>query len=475
MNRFSKSILIAAAALLPALVHAQAPIAADGALLALIGSIDTALVTMASTNPLAGLGWTLFSFFALANVVYSLTKGYMSGSGLNGVLSDLVPMAIMGAVVYGFLGGVATTAPLTVVLKETLDVIGTTVTGGAYGSSIGALIMDGASKTMGTVVNLWDTKPTALANLPSGIAGVLAVLSSIPETIIYFVATITGTFLVVLAFAVYMAHLVMSQISIYLALMFAPLFVPFLMFSPASWLFDGWLRFLLGASLMKIVGLLFLNITNAILAAVLTLSQQQAAAAATGVDALVFDITKYAVIILMAGVSALLMSSVPSIATGLLSGSGSGAGFSGWSSLASKSMATRGITGGMGTPSRGGSSGSSAPSSGANALSGTATAAPYALKPAVNGAGNALSAIGGARAANSDMKGGKMNAAGERNISRDTGKMSSATQAAYTNRLESANARMAKQASSSSFYGPPSPKYTVSKPVSSTVPAKGKG
>jgi hypothetical protein len=49
--------------------------------------------------------------------------------------------------------------------------------------------------------------------------------------------------------------LMMSQVSIIIAMIFAPFFVPFLLFKPAAWLFEGWLRFFLGAAMMKIIGL----------------------------------------------------------------------------------------------------------------------------------------------------------------------------------------------------------------------------
>jgi hypothetical protein len=275
-------------------------------------------------------------------------------------------------------------------------------------------------------------------------------------------------FFILFALAIYIANLVMSQVAIVIAMAFAPFFVPFLLFRPASWLFDSWLRFFVTAAMMKIIGLLMLKITSSMMASLVSLSHQAAAAKPTVLDAVGIDIVLFSSMILLAGISALLMAQVPSLATGLLSGSAGGAGFGSWSNIASRSPATRGILGGMGA----GSGGRGRLHQPANAGSGLARTLPNVLKPAANFAGTGLSRAGGIRLANNDARLARKNGAvnGEFKIGRDLSPLSEVSGQSYVRHLEKMNRRTQENETRETFIGPPSPRYTISKPVSSTTP-----
>jgi type IV secretory pathway VirB6-like protein len=128
-----------------------------------------------------------------------------------------------------------------------------------------------------------------------------------------------------------MATVIMSFISLKLVLFLAPVMVPFIMFKPMTWLFDSWLKFLLGACMMKIVLAFMLLAAQAILGA-MALVQAEMAAAAANVDptaAAVADLFVHAMMMIFALLSTLLLMQVPAIATGLLSGGAGGTGFGG--------------------------------------------------------------------------------------------------------------------------------------------------
>lgn len=439
-----------------------APVNAGSALTSIASVIEAKLNSMSANTGAAKIGWELFGFFVVANLVYMLIRGFMSGSGLHGVLADAVPLGIAVGVTGLFLTGAVGQK-----IVESLNILGEAVTGQPMGSVAG-LMVSAAASAMETVRNLWNIGPTTGASSTSGWAAAAEFLLGFPTVAMSILGTVVGVFLVVAALAIYLAHLVSSQIAVHIALALAPFFVPFLLLGPAKWMFEGWLKFLVGAVLLKIVGLILLQVTGEMMGAILDLSRQAAAAGVQGSDAAVFDITKYAAIVLLAGLSALLMASAPSLATGLVSGGGGGAGFKGWSDVASKSPSTKMLLGGMGSGGRPGPNGQVG-----NVLSGVTRLMPNVVKPASAAVGNGISGVGAGALSLGDRsraRGAVVN--GERVIGRDLSKMSKTGQSVYLNRMEAANARMAKQEASGNFYGPPSPRYVVTKPVPSTTPRR---
>ena len=445
-------------------------IEADAAFSSLADAIEVGIKQLAGNGRLDSLGWQILTFLAAANVVWYLIKGHFSGSGLNGALADLVPFGIACAIASAFMGGGGFgSMSLVTALDASVNAIGGALTGASMGS-VGELLMSAATTALGTIRNLLSM-PASTTPLDGSLLAVVQILFSIPAILMSLIAAIVATFLIIVALGIYMANLVISQITIEIATMFAPVFIPFLVWRPTSWLFEGWLRFFLGAALLKIIGLLILQVTDVMMQSVLNLSVQIAATAASTTvgGTFVFDITRYAVIILMSGIGALLMSKAPSIASGILSGSG-GVGFSGWSEIASKSPATKMLMGGMGEGGGGPSRGIKN-AVGANALSSVTNMMPNFMKPATNAVGAAASSLRGHAAAAADARSAKSMGDGTKNISRDLSQMSAATQRAYVSHLESRNAQSAAQAKAPGFYGPPSPRITVTQPVSSIKPS----
>lgn len=458
-----KAFLLVLVLWAPFAAHA---IEADAAFSSLADAIEVGIKQLAGNGRLDSLGWQILTFLATANVVWYLIKGHFSGSGLNGALADLVPFGIACAIAAAFMGGGPGSMSLVAALDASVNSIGEALTGASMGS-VGELLMSAATTALGTIRNLL-AMPASTTPLDGSLLAVVQILTAIPTVLMSLAAAIVATFLILAALGIYMANLVISQITIEIAKMFAPVFIPFLVWRPTSWLFEGWLRFFLGAALLKIVGFLILQVTDVMMQSVLSLSAQIAttAASTTVAGTFVFDMTRYAVIILMSGIGAFLMSKAPSIATGILSGSG-GVGFSGWSEIASKSPATKMVMGGMGE-GRVGPSGGVKSAAGANALSGVTNMMPNFMKPVTNAAGALASSLGGRAAAAADASSAKSMGDGTKNISRDLSKMSAATQRAYVSHLESRNAQSAAQAKDPGFYGPPSPRITVTQPTSST-------
>ena len=170
-----------------------------------------------------------------------MIKAYVSGGGLfNGFIADLIPFGITAAVVMLFLD-----RDVANIIKETLDIIGNTVTGGGMGTSLSSTLTGAGAQALDAVNNIWSVRrATTLTWNPA------TWLAVVPALLYDVLGSIAATFFVLVALGIFMANLVISQISILIAFIFAPLMVPFLLFRPASFLFDGWLRFFLGALLM---------------------------------------------------------------------------------------------------------------------------------------------------------------------------------------------------------------------------------
>lgn len=418
------------------------------------GSATSSGTGASSSGGIMGLGFKLFGFFLLLNMTWTVIKGMISGTGLSGFITDFLPELIAAGVVIVFL-----TQNVGGAIESALNGLAAIVTG-VPNSGTTSLINQAGQQGFQTLSNIWQVPSV------SGLSVVdpTSWLPAISSLLYGLLAKAVAMFLILVALAVYIAMVVTSQVSVIIALILAPVFIPFLMFKPAGFLFDGWLKFFLGAGMMKVVGLLVLTVTTVMMGSLQTVSQNAITSGTSTLDGLGLDIVVYSVMILLAALSATMMASVPSIASSLMGG-GNGAGFGGFAHFA-KNPAMKGLTGGMEVK---GSPGGPKGSPSGNALSGMTSMMPNAVKPFTAAAGMATSAYLGGRVAKNDVK--AVNKAREKDpgsqIGRDTSKMSSATANSYIKRLEKFNSSR-----SDLNVGPQKPMYQVHKSVSSTTPSK---
>lgn len=282
-------------------------------------SIDRAIAPLKNpaTSPFMQYGANLIAFFALAMTLWALLKMMMSGQGLPDLVGELVPIAMSGAIVYAILyaGGIA-------YIQSFMDGLVTSFTKLPLESAVDILHI-----SLGTTFQNIDTvfatpraSGTFWSNPGEWVVGLI-------PTMLMKIAT---AFLMLLAGGAYAATALMAMLSITLVAALAPVMVPFLIFSPLSWIYDSWLKFLLGALMLKLVGAFLILITGKIMMQMGAVGAAIAAdAQASTVEILVTDVVMHGTMLLIAALAALLMSQAPSIATGLLSGSAGGAGFSG--------------------------------------------------------------------------------------------------------------------------------------------------
>lgn len=283
-------------------------------------AVDTALNRLGQ-GTLNGMGATISAFFLVALMVWTALKTMAGGKGLGDLIGEWVPIWVSFAFVYAFLNQAGAAA-----ITGTMDAIATAI-GGANMNTLSSAIDVVARPVLGSIVEVASMPLVSDAEFFSPSTWVPALAANLGTII---TKLITVVFLLVAAVAG-MATVIMSFISLKLVLFLAPVMVPFVMFKPMTWLFDSWLRFLLGACMMKIVLAFMLLAAQAILGAMGQVQAQMAAAAANVEPgaAMIADLFVHAMMMIFALLSTLLLMQVPGIATGLLSGGAGSTGFGG--------------------------------------------------------------------------------------------------------------------------------------------------
>lgn len=303
------------ASLFPSIALAQGINAAE-ALYQIGDNIQSGILNFGS-GQLAPIGMQLIGFFFALNLVWALVKGMFKG-GVGDFIGEMVPSMIGAGVALSFIS-----LDVGKAIDQTLGTIGSALLGDNV-KSIGSIIRHAGEQTFMTLYNIWTMKTVSTGS------GLLAWFADFSQFIPILLATVGATFFILVALCIYLAMLITSQVSVLIGLIFMPVMVPFLMFKPAGFLFDGWLRFTITASMVKIVGLLMYKFTDLMMTSLADLSVQASKMGTTGADAYTVNIVLFSSMLLLAGISAAMMASVPSIASGLVSGGGGGVGFSGW-------------------------------------------------------------------------------------------------------------------------------------------------
>ena len=267
----------------------------------------------------------------------------MVGNGLNSFIEEMMAILLTLAVIEMFLnsGGIDG-------IEKFIDSIASGIAGDN---------LSGLENSLKTVVLKTFTAVLDIITMPSieSSSGwnVVKVLVALPQAVMQILAKFIAASFLVMSCGIFIANIVLAYGSIIIAKVLAPILIPWLLLSRASFMFDGWLRFFIGSCLFKVVGAFFIQLTSNWIDNIALISKN--VKVDTNVDALALysgNLLVYAAIILMAATSAYMMMMVPGIASGLLSGS-SGSGFTG----------TAGMTRGAGFKgiSRGASAGSKGP------------------------------------------------------------------------------------------------------------------
>jgi len=143
----------------------------------------------------------------------------------------------------------------------------------------------------------------------------MTLISSFFKNLFVIIYYVVAMFMLLLAGLIFFAVTVYSQIMIIIALILGPVLIPWMLLPAASFLFDGWLRFLIIGALTKVVGAIMIAVSAKVLDAVV-LNIAGADFATQIISAMMAMLFSLLIVY--------LMSQIPSIASSIIQG-GSGA------------------------------------------------------------------------------------------------------------------------------------------------------
>ncbi|WP_244221200.1 type IV secretion system protein [Paraburkholderia aromaticivorans] len=282
-------------------------------------TIQSNLCSLSGTLSADGteLEWALFSVM----FVWTAITGMLKGESLGEVFAQIITQILMLGIVMACLNSSSQNA-----LTQTFSTIssqfgaGTNLSGGfkSFFTAISSLwsSADASSTSSGSSGSNWFSSlfhTIGDFDLGSILAGLAIVILKLATTVI-----MAG------AAALWAGNYILSQMKVYIGLAVAPVMVPWLLMPYTTFLFDGWLKYMIGAGMMQIVGAIMIKMTDVLMTTMTTVAQ---GATAT-------NVILYVVLIVLALVIAYMMSEINGIAMGLLGGgSRVGMGFGAWSSV----------------------------------------------------------------------------------------------------------------------------------------------
>lgn len=190
--------------------------------------------------------------------------------------------------------------------------------------------MAGPEETVGdncytTPSGMDDAVPQVICDKPPGAKAnplsVWDVIAYLPRILFQILLKLVATVFVVIMMIAYVMVIVMAQAMFSIGMCLGPILVPGLVWARTEFLFDGFLRFMLKASMTKIVAALMV----ATVAGVISVMSNMAKIIDTGGAVGRIDLVAAIMVMVVAAVGAYLMFNVESIANALISG-GSGPG-----------------------------------------------------------------------------------------------------------------------------------------------------
>lgn len=283
---------------------------------ALTNTIDEAFRQVVANGELASAGKTLAYGILAIMIAWNLVKVLAGGGGINQMIADLIPTFGMLFIVVALLDGGGAER-----IIKFMDSVASTFGGS---ESLAADIKNSLSQGLVAVSNVL-TMPSLLTAVPLTLSTAVTLGANL---LIGLIAKLLTAILLAIAVVIYVANVVVAHGSIMVAIALAPIMVPFLLSPATSFIFDGWLRFLLSSAMVKVVGSFFFAFTSQIMAGMEKLSGKIALPRDTDPALMLSSsLLVYVGLIIMGGLSAYLMAQVPGLANGLIRGMG-GQGFS---------------------------------------------------------------------------------------------------------------------------------------------------
>lgn len=324
----------------------------------------------------------LIGMLAVIALSWAGIKGLLEGDSANSAIANIVRTMFIAGLATAIIG-TNTGSGLGKKLIEGFDAVATAASGGAVSTSApGTMIKSTVSEMLKTAglmfIGKTQDEEAASPTVPSGegvaedgknawdyvtgvvsstwdkmsIAGIAVILTNLFYKFFMAVALLLATL-------VFVGQFVVTQIMINIGLALMPIMVPWILLDATSFVFEGWLKFMITAGMTKVIGAVIFGLTSGAMNSAVELSNK---GYETGEPGVMF--MAYAGSFLIVGMLALLMMQSTGIATGLIAGRALGT----WRP-AGKMEAGKGMT----TASRGASGAASSAGSGMNKAAGGIT------------------------------------------------------------------------------------------------------
>ncbi|WP_434516597.1 type IV secretion system protein [Dechloromonas sp. ARDL1] len=269
---------------------------------------------VASKSPLLDDGTRLYGYLLLILISWSGILVVLEGGALNAVIAKLVEV-IMVAGICSFLMMANTQQALVKTFDVAAGKLATTVNSTAPDlSNPAAAIKQILGTGFRAVQDLWDSKtetkdkqPWYQFDMQNGVADL--VIGLIMESI----AKMGISMVVLICLGLYVYIVINAMLLINVALILAPIMLPWMLWPSTAFLAQGWLRFLIVCGMNKLVAAMLLGFTFYFLDAIGAYAQEAATSP-------IFNTFAYFTALTLAVIMTFAMLQVPRVAADIISG-----------------------------------------------------------------------------------------------------------------------------------------------------------
>lgn len=266
----------------------------------LVGSMITAVTDSLSNVSFVSQGQFLLGAITLISLALLGVKSMLAHETFADTIGNLVSIILLWGVASWIIGTGRGGLQFIPQLNAGFDIIANQILGNtSFPATLGRMLH--------TAVSLFEGDTTAAEG------GIWDAITSAPATLATLIFKIFAALFIIVTALVYAGQYLVTQFMIYIGGLLAPILVPWLLFKPTQFLFEGWLKFMIVAGLQKVIGAMMLMASDGIIQKANRLAEQAGGEAAPS-----FYI--YATVMLVMGIMAYLMGQATGTAQALMSG-----------------------------------------------------------------------------------------------------------------------------------------------------------
>lgn len=283
----------------------------------LVNSYGTKLVSegmgIASSMLLITVGWSIVTWLITGDVIEAMVDSIGSIAKYFIVVFILSSWGGGSALIDSYVSGINSLLDAKVTISESVT---------SVMKSIDYVLMEPPKKKCEGAV--CSVLPIAVVETATAIVTMAEKIASLPIIIATYILKVIASLCLGLMLVAFLGVLILAKVHFGAAFIIGPILVPFLVWKRTEWLFDGWLKFGLIACMTNIVAMFMLTFMSVFITTTQTLAIALNKSAAGPLGTAGLDYIVAGLIMIFAGIGAYIMWQVPSIAQGLLSGSGGG-------------------------------------------------------------------------------------------------------------------------------------------------------